>query len=422
MDLYERLKRIKASRSSPLSQAPAAPAVPPVPASEQSSPPAPIPSSVDPQTDEESCAWELMAEYVWRRRRIIHIEAPQAPPSTRFFASGQFPYGEQPSWDQMLYFDSETTGLSSGAGTLVFLFGIGRFVGQGDFEIIQWFLGDFPGEPLFLRAILDEISPGDRPAPIMVSYNGRSFDNPLFTTRLLMNGMQPLENVQLDLLYPARRLYSTSLENCRLGSIERHILGISRDIDIPGSEIPDRYFEFQRAMAEQPPDADPAMIPVLEHHASDIGSLAVFQIHLHKILSGLPGLPSGEAMPAPSVRGLARQLLVSLDEQSAIDLLQSQSREAADFYLLAVLLRRHRSYEGAHQIWSRLYREFGDFRGLEAMLVHLEHRVRDYQQCAELIEEYLSGHEPTLKTMQPSLIEDLQRRKERVLKKIAKSG
>ena len=80
------------------------------------------------------------------------------------------------------YFDTETTGLSTGAGTVVFLAGIGHL--EGDHLVVrQLLLPDYPHEAALLRLAAGELAA----LPRVVTYNGRGFDLPLLTTRLTVH-------------------------------------------------------------------------------------------------------------------------------------------------------------------------------------------------------------------------------------------
>src|SRR5262249_61521503 len=85
---------------------------------------------------------------------------------------------------------------------------------------------------------------------------------------------------------PARRLWksrdarlddggpSTSLgAGCRLGTLERVLCGVTRVGDVPGMEIPARYFRFVRSGDARP------LEPVLEHNRLDLISLAALTAH-----------------------------------------------------------------------------------------------------------------------------------------------
>ncbi|HET7678073.1 MAG TPA: ribonuclease H-like domain-containing protein, partial [Candidatus Limnocylindrales bacterium] len=82
--------------------------------------------------------------------------------------------------------DTETTGLGTAAGTLVFLVGLGSWDGQR-FVVRQYLLPDHPDEPAFLDAVAAAIPDG----AWLVTYNGRGFDWPLLVTRFRMQRRPP---------------------------------------------------------------------------------------------------------------------------------------------------------------------------------------------------------------------------------------
>src|SRR6266508_315118 len=123
------------------------------------------------------------------------------------------------------YFDTETTGLSTGAGTVVFLAGMGHL--EGDRLVVrQLLLPDYPHEAALLREVADELSL----RPRLVTYNGRGFDLPLLVTRLtvhrLFREMAALPERHDDLLPVARRLYRRPLGGARLADVEAGVLGV----------------------------------------------------------------------------------------------------------------------------------------------------------------------------------------------------
>ncbi len=170
------------------------------------------------------------------------------------------------SFERMAFLDTETTGLAGGAGTLVFLVGVGTFEGD-TFRLRQYFLRDPSEEPGMLSALQDDLEAIQG----FVTFNGQAFDVPLLEMRYRVGLRQdwPLTGwPQLDLLHPARRLWRRSLPDCSLGTIEREVLGVSRSQeDIPGSLIPAMYLDYLRTG-----DASD-MARVLYHNAIDILSL-----------------------------------------------------------------------------------------------------------------------------------------------------
>ena len=179
------------------------------------------------------------------------------------------------AYEDLLFFDLETSGLSGGAGTLAFLAAFGRLIPAGNtslktarykIHITQYLLLDYPGESNFVEALLGEFNGNST----IVSYNGKSFDSQILKTRCLMNGMIPPEYRHADLLHPARRLWKNILPDCSQGTIETAILGIDRTGDIPGAMAPEIWFSFLRNG-----DADAApLLKIAEHNRRDITGLA----------------------------------------------------------------------------------------------------------------------------------------------------
>jgi hypothetical protein len=75
---------------------------------------------------------------------------------------------------ELLFLDTETTGLSGGAGTFAFLVGLGRMQGNR-YVLRQYFLRDPAEEAAMLDAVLAELST----AAGLVTFNGRGFDVPI---------------------------------------------------------------------------------------------------------------------------------------------------------------------------------------------------------------------------------------------------
>ena len=111
------------------------------------------------------------------------------------------------------------------------------------------------------------------------TFNGRTFDMPLLEARFTMNRMRhrwrELENI--DLLHPARRTWKMRLGSCRLGRLEEMILGLERVGDLPGSEVPQRYFDFLKT-------GDMSLLEdVIRHNRQDIATLATLLVRLCEI-------------------------------------------------------------------------------------------------------------------------------------------
>ncbi|MBT4333087.1 MAG: hypothetical protein HOD64_07405, partial [Candidatus Cloacimonetes bacterium] len=145
--------------------------------------------------------------------------------------------------ENLLFIDTETTGLAGGTGTYVFQIGIGFFK-EDEFVLMQYFLTDIANEKELIDQLLNEINK----ETIYVSFNGKSYDIPLLNSRSIFNRCDGKLNKfnNIDLLHISRRFWREMLENYSLQNIERNILKSNREgeLDIPGSEIPAAYFSY----------------------------------------------------------------------------------------------------------------------------------------------------------------------------------
>lgn len=173
--------------------------------------------------------------------------------------------GEPPArWADVLFLDTETTGLAGGTGTYVFLIGLAHLE-EGELVLRQHLLRDLGAESAFVEHLKSEFEPFRACA----SYNGKTFDIPLLRTRFVMaiRSELTIDESHLDLLHPARRLWKDRFGSTTLRQLEESVLDDGRTEDIPGSLIPDAYFHYLRK-------GDDAIIkPVLEHNKRDVVSL-----------------------------------------------------------------------------------------------------------------------------------------------------
>jgi uncharacterized protein YprB with RNaseH-like and TPR domain len=166
----------------------------------------------------------------------------------------------------LIFLDTETTGLAGGAGTLVFLVGLGQLTPDG-FQLRQYFLRDPAQEQAMLLALQTSLEKG----AAFVTFNGRTFDLPLLEMRYQIAvrrapGLTAWPH--LDLLYPSRRLWRRALTDCRLGTLEKEVLGVQRtEEDVPGALIPGMYLDYLRSGDGR------EMERVVYHNAIDILSL-----------------------------------------------------------------------------------------------------------------------------------------------------
>lgn len=164
-----------------------------------------------------------------------------------------------------LFLDTETTGLRGGAGTLAFLIGAGWFEGNA-FHVRQYLMREYHQEAEMLASAFARFAQ----AKCLVTYNGASFDIPLLDSRATVNRLRDrfCIHLHLDLVHAARRVFSLRLKRCTLGNLEENIFGMFREDDLPGEDIPARFFEYLKNRDEG------LMEDVLRHNHQDILSLA----------------------------------------------------------------------------------------------------------------------------------------------------
>ncbi len=285
---------------------------------------------------------------------------------------------------RLLYLDTETTGLAGGTGTYAFLVGVGFFDGD-EFEVRQFFMRDLDEEPALLTVLEETFRKFDG----FVTYNGAGFDLPLLETRFVLGRRRfPGDVFHVDLLGPARRLWSGRLADCRLGTVEENVLRFTREDDLPGALIPTVYFEYLR---RKRPDELPR---VFEHNRHDILSLAALT---GWVAAAVERAPHPELDP-DALAGLGRMLEDADPERSqacyrmALDTgLPAPFRERL---LLRLGLREKRlaRWDEARALWeaaARSSREFDPRPWEEIAKVH-EHRRRDLAAARQVVEQALA--------------------------------
>jgi len=304
------------------------------------------------------------------------------PPWPRFELLSTGGSGTRPplTIDRILFLDLETTGLAGGAGTYAFLVGCGWFEPPaplastgpaGSFRTRQFFLADFAAE----RALLESVTQLADDFSCVVTYNGKTFDLPLMETRFALQRMDTpfAEVAHVDLLHPARRMWRQDDVECRLTFLEQALCGHEREGDVPGFEIPSRYFRYVRSGDARPLQA------VLEHNRLDIVSLAMLTARASQLLDEGP---SAATTPREAFGMGCLYERAGLLEEALASFRRSRTVEGER--ASAVLLRRLRRYEEAAAAWRELLARRNCPPGYvreatEALAVHHEHRVRDLE-------------------------------------------
>ncbi|MBI9099279.1 MAG: ribonuclease H-like domain-containing protein [Spirochaetaceae bacterium] len=312
--------------------------------------------------------WIEIYPSVWKRSVLKKNILPS------FFSDSLIFPGNTES-QKLIFYDTETTGLSTGAGTIPFLIGLGRVSGD-DFEIIQYFLADYPGESSMLESLKREFTENS----YYISYNGKSYDSHLINTRFLLNRLDYRRREEVDLLYLSRRFWRNKLENCRLGTIESEVLGINRGFDIPGSEIPDVWFDYLKTGNTNKLEL------VFSHNLQDIYSLSILLITIERIISEQPDDFAYDKY------GLARFLMLKRPE-IAIKLLHDEfeqgNRKAGQF--LSLYYKREENWDSAVKIWRKLNTRGYNYFAVEELAKYYEHKRKDTSKALAVVDQILKS-------------------------------
>jgi uncharacterized protein YprB with RNaseH-like and TPR domain len=160
-----------------------------------------------------------------------------------------------------VFMDLETTGFSS---TPLFL--AGTAFRDGEVMVgTQILARDYSEERAVIGALDGLLARHD----YCITFNGKSFDMPYLRERAKYHRMKLRSSPkQYDLLHVARRMWKSRLPNCKLVTLERHILGRTRMGDVPGWEVPCIYHDFVHTRDAR------RIRGVLRHNLLDVLSMA----------------------------------------------------------------------------------------------------------------------------------------------------
>lgn len=282
-----------------------------------------------------------------------------------------------------LFLDTETTGLAGGTGTYAFLVGIAWW-DSGGLQVEQFMIRDFSEE----HSLLLELAARIAERPVLVTFNGKTFDWPLLVSRYLMTRSirVPELAAHLDLLHPARSVWKLRLGSVRLVELERHVLdaprlGWDRDDDVPSSLIPQFYFDYLRGGSPGP------LAGVVRHNRMDLRGLAALFGKLNSLLSA----EQHEETEALDLFGLSRYLQrrgeASMAESACIAARDRGLPAAYDARArreLALMAKRRGEHLEAAKIWQKLLDD-SECRSsaCEELAIYYERRAKDFRKALE---------------------------------------
>ncbi len=287
--------------------------------------------------------------------------------------------------EKWLFLDTETTGLAGGTGTYAFLIGLAWW-DAGGLQIEQFLMRDFTEE----YSILHELSERAAERPVLVTFNGKSFDWPLLENRFTMTRSiaAPKLAAHLDLLHPARALWKLRLGSVRLVELERHVidaprLGWHRENDVASALIPQYYFDYLRGGPAEP------LAGVVRHNQMDLRGLAALFGKINALLSE----PAGGANEIESLDlfGLSR----FLQRRGEDDRAHSACAQALSIGLpaefrprasreLALMAKRRGEHSRAAEIWLEIVADPHDgIHACEQLAIYYERHAKDLAKAAQ---------------------------------------
>ncbi|NLH76981.1 MAG: hypothetical protein GX465_08080 [Acidobacteria bacterium] len=290
-----------------------------------------------------------------------------------------------------VFLDLETTGLAGGTGTVAFLVGLAYFRDER-FKITQFFLHDLAEEERLVRELGQFV--GDMGFKSIVTYNGKAFDMPLVETRFAMHRTAcPLRGLpHLDFLFSARSLWKHKYDSCRLFTLAQEICQAERSEDIPGAEVPVRYFQYIR-------NGDFSLIePILYHNQEDLLSLlgvVVAGAILVERNRASAARGDGDAMDLFGVAKLferagdATQSAALLEQALASGRGLTAEVSQAARKKLTHHFKKTKDWDKALSFWQE--GASGDeLESYRELAMHFEHRAKDFAEAARLATEGLA--------------------------------
>ena len=287
--------------------------------------------------------------------------------------------------EKWMFLDTETTGLAGGTGTYAFLIGLAWW-DAGGLQVEQFFMRDFTEE----HSLLQELAARIAERPVLITFNGKSFDWPLLESRFAMTRTiaAPKLAAHLDLLHPARALWKLRLGSVRLVELEEQVLGAERlgwhrDGDVRSALIPQHYFDYLRGGCAAP------LAGVVKHNQMDLRGLAALFGKINAMLGEPPEIL--EEAESLDLFGLSRFLQRRGEPTRA----QSACAQALAIGLpadvrpkakkeLALMAKRRGEYDRATEIWKEMVADSPDeVHACEQLAIHYERRVKDLDRARE---------------------------------------
>ncbi|KAA3612630.1 MAG: hypothetical protein DWQ05_18435 [Calditrichaeota bacterium] len=326
------------------------------------------------------------------------------------------------SFHSALFIDTETTGLSGGSGTYAFLVGLGYFSDQ-HFVVEQLFMPGLNDEVSVLSYLENKLAEHSG----LVSFNGKSYDIPLLTARFIQNRIRPSIDLHqnFDVLHASRRIWKNDFGDCTLITLENKLLNLARQGDVPGEEIPQIFMDYLQTNNTK------QLKKVIYHNQMDIISMAAIIQILHQAIKQ----PEKSRMAVQPQEKRVAQLFKDNNEiNPAIDrykiLIDSENISQEDksdlLFDLGLLYKKTKRFQESEKVWLRQINEVEfSIRTAIELAKYYEHKEKNFLRASEFTNrslDVLKIRQELGAVINPELHRALFKRRERLLKKIARTA
>ncbi len=325
--------------------------------------------------------------------------------------------------EKWLFLDTETTGLAGGTGTYAFLIGLAWW-DAGGLQVEQFFMRDFAEEYSLLQELYQRVAE----RPVLVTFNGKSFDWPLLENRFMMTRSiaVPKLAAHLDLLHPARALWKLRLGSVRLVELERRVLdaprlGWHRENDVSSALIPQFYFDYLRGGPVEP------LAAVVRHNQMDLRGLAALFGKINAMLSEQAGVTT--EIESLDLFGLSR----FLQRRGENDRAHSACAQALELGLpaefrpkacreLAQMAKRRGEHARATEMWLEIVADLQDgIHACEQLAIYYERHAKDFCRATEFAQLALAKlRRQRSSSRDPHLTARFERLEQKFLRRLAR--
>jgi uncharacterized protein len=281
----------------------------------------------------------------------------------------------------IVFLDTETTGLGYGASTYAFLVGLTYCV-DGEWIGEQLFLED-PSQELYMLKYLAERL---ERAEMLITYNGKSYDLPLLNVRMTMHQLPMIKMANhIDLYHLLRGILKYRISRYRLCDVEVALLDFERKDDISGADIPAAYYDYLHGR-------DTGQLhQIISHNEFDVDSMVRLMNWTSALIGG-----HGALQDQKVEYGFLERLVNRRERVGVMDRLLRLLNQARTQWVrtrCALLVYEVLKPDDLLSAMSVLIEHYDEAKGelrstvAKRLAIHFEHHLKDYEQALTYAEE-----------------------------------